>query len=287
MQNSKINKPEWLKTKLPSGKDFLKIKDLVEKNKLNTICTSGKCPNIAECWACGTATFMILGNICTRSCKFCSVPTGKPLPPDENEPEKVANSIKIMKLKHAVITSVDRDDLHDYGASFWAKTITKIKEVNKNTTLETLIPDFNGDEDCLNKIIAVKPEIVSHNIETVERLTLLARNKALYKRSLKVIENISKSGLTSKSGLMLGIGELEKEVIQTINDLHNSGCKILTIGQYLQPTKQNLPVSCYIHPDKFNEYKNIAISIGFSVVESAPLVRSSFHAENHLDKNII
>jgi len=258
------------------------VKHIVVENHLHTICTSGNCPNIGECWNRGTATFMILGDICTRACKFCATKTGKPLPPDSDEPVRMAEAIRAMKLKHCVITSVDRDDLPDEGASFWADTIKRIKEVNPGITIETLIPDFDANPEYIQKIIDTNPDVISHNIETVRRLTPVIRTKAKYDRSLEVIKYISGMGRIAKSGFMLGLGESEEETIQTINDIYFSGCKILTIGQYLQPGKDYMDVVEFIRPEKFEEYKALALSLGFSFVESSPLVRSSFHAENHI-----
>ena len=275
-------KPDWLKIRLATSGEYQNVKEIVRTHGLHTICQSGDCPNMTECWSAGTATFMILGNICTRACKFCNVTTGKPKPVDWNEPMQVAGSVKLMKLKHAVITSVDRDDLPDYGASFWATTIKKIKEINPETTIEVLIPDFQGKTECLQKVIDAKPEIISHNLETVRRLTPLIRTKAKYDTSLDVIKYISDSGTTSKSGIMLGLGETEKEVVDTMDDLLNAGCKIMTIGQYLQPTKENIPVEEYISPEQFEKYKKIGMEKGFKHVESAPLVRSSYHAEKQI-----
>jgi lipoic acid synthetase len=265
-----------------SGETYSMVKHLVIENHLHTICTSGNCPNIGECWNRGTATFMILGDICTRACKFCATKTGRPLPPDPGEPDRLAESIMAMNLKHCVITSVDRDDLSDGGASVWAVTIKKIKEVNPNTTMETLIPDFNGNPENIQKIIDAEPDVISHNIETVRRLTPVIRTKAKYERSLEVIKCISGKGKTAKSGFMLGLGENEDETFQTISDLFVAGCKILTIGQYLQPGKEFMEVAEYISPGKFEEYRIMALGLGFSFVESGPLVRSSFHAENHV-----
>jgi len=258
------------------------VKHVVDENHLHTICTSGNCPNIGECWNAGTATFLILGEICTRACRFCATKTGKPLPPDSQEPLRLAESIKKMKLKHCVITSVDRDDLNDGGASFWADTIRCIKDVNPGITMETLIPDFDGKKDSIQKIIDAGPEVISHNIETVKRLTPVIRTKAKYERSLDVIRYISEKNEIAKSGFMLGLGEREDEVIQTIRDIYDTGCKILTIGQYLQPGLSYMDVVDYISPEKFEEYRNISLEMGFSFVESSPLVRSSFHAENHV-----
>jgi lipoic acid synthetase len=275
--------PEWLKMQRASGENYTKVKQIVIENHLHTICSSGNCPNIGECWNRGTATFLILGDICTRACKFCATKTGKPLPPDPHEPDRLAESIKAMQLKHCVITSVDRDDLIDGGASEWAKTISRVKELNPDTTIETLIPDFDGKHECIQKIIDAGPEVISHNVETVKRLTPFIRTKAKYERSLDVIRYISGKGKTSKSGFMLGLGEGEDEITQTIVDLFASGCKILTIGQYLQPGSDYMEAREYIRPEKFEEYKIKALEIGFSFVESNPLVRSSFHAENHIN----
>jgi lipoyl synthase len=265
-----------------SGETYTKVKHIVLENHLHTICTSGNCPNIGECWNRGTATFMILGEICTRACKFCATKTGKPLAPDSDEANRLAESVKAMKLKHCVITSVDRDDLPDGGSSFWADTIRRVKEVNPNTTMETLIPDFDGNNENIQKIIDAGPEVISHNVETVRRLTPVIRTKAKYDRSLDVIRYISGRGKISKSGFMLGLGETEEEVHQTIADLYEAGCKILTIGQYLQPAPGYMEAVEYITPEKFEEYRILALKTGFSFVESSPLVRSSFHAENHI-----
>lgn len=267
-----------------SGGTYAKVKSLVQKNGLHTICTSGNCPNIGECWNAGTATFMILGDICTRSCKFCSVTTGKPLPVDRNEPEKLARSIQIMQLKHCVITSVDRDDLEDGGAGFWAETIRTVKKGNPGITMETLIPDFSGKEEDIQKVIDAGPEVISHNLETVRRLTPKIRNKNIYDRSLGVLQYIAQQGVTSKSGIMLGLGETEKEVLETMDDLLNVGCRIMTIGQYLAPTLQHYTVRKYIPPEQFDKLKEIGMEKGFRFVESSPLVRSSYHAEKHLVK---
>jgi lipoic acid synthetase len=238
---------------------------------------------MGECWAAGTATLMILGDICTRSCKFCATQSGKPLPPDEQEPTNVAESIKLMGLKHAVLTSVDRDDLSDKGAGHWAKTIHEIKRVNPGVTMEVLIPDFDGDPLLIQQVIDAKPDIISHNLETVRRLTPQVRSRAKYGVSLKVVKIIAQSGITAKSGIMLGLGEKRDEILETMDDLIKVGCKVLTIGQYLQPTKMNLPVQEYVHPDVFEEYRKIGLEKGFRFVESAPLVRSSYHAEKHVE----
>ena len=275
--------PQWLRMQRASGENYTKVKQIVIENHLHTICTSGNCPNIGECWNRGTATFLILGDICTRACKFCATKTGKPMPPDPHEPDRLAESIKAMQLKHCVITSVDRDDLNDGGANEWTKTIRRVKEVNPDTTIETLIPDFDGKHECIQKIIDAGPEVISHNVETVKRLTPFIRTKAKYERSLDVIRYIAGKGKNAKSGFMLGLGESEDEIIQTMNDLFASGCKILTIGQYLQPGSDYMEVREYIRPEKFEEYRIKALEIGFSLVESNPLVRSSFHAENHIN----
>lgn len=277
--------PVWLKMQRASGENYSRVKHLVAANHLHTICTSGNCPNIGECWNAGTATFMILGDICTRACKFCATKTGKPLPPDPQEPELLAESIKTMKLKHCVITSVDRDDLSDGGASFWVEVINRIKEVNPGITIESLIPDFDGKTEHIQMIIDAGPEVISHNIETVKRLTPFIRTKARYDKSLDVIRYISAKGKIAKSGFMVGLGEKEEEILKTINDLYGAGCKILTIGQYLQPGLNYMEVVDYITPEKFEEYRVIALKTGFLFVESSPLVRSSFHAENHIKAN--
>ena len=275
--------PRWMKMKMPKGESYSKVKNLVEKHQLHTICTSGKCPNIGECWGRGTATFMILGDICTRSCKFCGVTTGKPLPVDENEPEKVAESVKIMELKHCVITSVDRDDLSDGGAEIWYQTIRCVKDKNPETKIEVLIPDFRGKKNLIQRVIDAHPEVITHNLETVERLTPEIRSAAKYRRSLDVLKYVAASGITAKSGIMLGLGETEDEICQTMDDLLKTGVKVMTIGQYLSPTKEHLKVKEYIHPDKFQKYHDIGISKGFTFVESSPLVRSSYRAELHAE----
>jgi len=275
--------PVWLKMQRASGENYSMVKRLVESNHLHTICTSGNCPNIGECWNAGTATFMILGEICTRACKFCATKTGKPLPPDLEEPRRLAQSVRTLRLKHCVITSVDRDDLNDGGASFWAETIRSVKEVNPGTTIETLIPDFDGIYENIKMVIEAGPDVISHNIETVRRLTPVIRTKAKYDRSIDVIRYISGKGMITKSGFMLGLGEDEDEILVTMKDLHKAGCKILTIGQYLQPGKDFMDVVNYITPDKFREYKEKALEMGFDFVESSPLIRSSFHAENHIN----
>ncbi len=279
----RTKKPKWLRVKLPVGKKYTNLRDIVDKYKLNTICTSGSCPNMGECWGEGTATFMILGNICTRSCGFCGVKTGKPESVEWDEPEKVARSIFLMKIKHAVITSVDRDDLKDGGSIIWAETIEAIRRSNPETTLETLIPDFRGEKRNIDRLINVAPEIISHNLETVRRLTREVRIQAKYDRSLEVLKYIKESGQRrTKSGIMLGLGETEKEVIETLHDLKNAKVDIVTIGQYLQPSKKHLPVSDFITPNQFEKYKEIGLELGFKYVESGALVRSSYRAHKHL-----
>lgn len=276
-------KPKWLRVKLPTGKKYTELRGLVNKYDLHTICTSGSCPNMGECWSEGTATFMILGNICTRSCGFCGVKTGRPETVDWEEPEKVARSIKIMSIKHAVITSVDRDDLKDMGTIIWGETVKAIRRMNPETTLETLIPDFQGREDLLDRIIDVNPEVVSHNMETVKRLTREVRIQAKYERSLGVLKYLKDNGINrTKSGIMLGLGETEEEVIQTLEDLRSVNLDIVTIGQYLQPSKRHLPVKQFITPDQFKKYEEIGLKMGFRHVESGALVRSSYKAQKHL-----
>lgn len=277
-----IKKPEWLKISIGANARYAETKKIVDTHKLHTICSSGRCPNMGECWGKGTATFMICGAICTRSCKFCNTCTGKPLPLDENEPSNVADSIKLMKLNHAVITSVDRDDLEDLGASHWYKTLIKIKETNPETTIEALIPDFQGKTELINQVISARPDILSHNMETVRRISPLVRSVAKYDTSLSVIKQISESGMTAKSGIMVGLGETKEEVLHTMDDLLEAGCKILTIGQYLQPSHKHYPVAEYITPEQFEEYRIIGKNKGFKTVESGPLVRSSYHAEKHI-----
>jgi lipoic acid synthetase len=278
----RIKKPKWLRVKLPTGENYKKVRELVDEHKLHTICESGSCPNMGECWGEGTATFMILGNICTRSCGFCAVKTGKPLAADIAEPNKVAQSVKLMGVKHAVITSVDRDDLEDGGSIIWVKTVDAIRKASPSTTMETLIPDFGGKWENLQRIIDVAPEIVSHNLETVRRLTKHVRIQAKYDRSLEVLMRLKKGGMKTKSGVMLGLGETEEEVLETITDLASINCDILTLGQYLQPTMKHLPVADFITPEKFDFYREFALSKGFRYVESGPLVRSSYRAEKHL-----
>lgn len=279
-----LRKPEWLKIKIPSGKDYLAVRDIVEKNKLHTICTSGHCPNMHECWGRGTATLMILGDICTRACGFCNVKTGRPNQVDWEEPKRVARSVQLMKLKHCVITSVDRDDLDDLGAGIWESTVKEIKKLNPDTTIETLIPDFNGQTDLILQVIHSGPEVVSHNLETVRRITPWARSRAKYDTSLKTLEVIAKSDAVSKSGIMVGLGETFDEVIETMDDLRSVGVEVLTIGQYLQPTKKHLEVKEFISPEVFAEYEKIGLEKGFRFVESSPLVRSSYQAEKHVQK---
>jgi lipoyl synthase len=279
---TRIKKPDWLRVKLPVGENYKHVRELVSKHKLHTICESGNCPNMGECWGAGTATFMILGNVCTRSCGFCAVATGKPMEADPFEPARVAQSVHLMGVKHCVITSVDRDDLKDGGAGIWAATIKAIRRKAPGTTIETLIPDFAGKWENLQLIIDVKPEVVSHNLETVRRLTKEVRIQAKYDRSLELLLRLKKAGMKTKSGIMLGLGETEQEIIDTIDDLRASGVDILTMGQYLQPTKEHLPVHEFVTPASFEKYKQIAYSKGFTYVESGPLVRSSYHAENHI-----
>ena len=276
-------KPKWLRVKLPTGKKYTALRGLVDKYKLNTICTSGSCPNMGECWGEGTATFMILGNICTRSCGFCGVKTGRPESLDWDEPEKVARSIKIMGIKHAVLTSVDRDDLKDMGSIMWSETVQAVRRMNPNTTLETLIPDFQGIEKHIDRIIAVAPEVVSHNMETVRRLTREVRIQAKYDRSLGILKYLKDQGQRrTKTGLMLGLGETREEVIETLHDLKEAKVDVVTIGQYLQPSKKHLPVKEYITPNQFREYEAIGLDLGFRHVESSALVRSSYKAQKHI-----
>jgi len=274
--------PSWLKMQRASGESYTMVKRLVEDNHLHTICTSGNCPNIGECWNAGTATLMILGDICTRSCKFCGTRSGKPLPPDPGEPERVAHAVKTMRLKHCVITSVDRDDLPDGGAAHWAMTVRRIREVNPAVTIETLIPDFRGNSTDIDRVIDAAPDVISHNIETVKRLTPEIRSVAKYETSLAVLKHIASRGVRAKSGLMLGLGEREEEVIEALNDLYATGCRIVTIGQYLAPSLAHIPVAEYVTPEKFDEYRRKGLGIGFEFVESSPLVRSSYHAEKHV-----
>lgn len=279
-----MRKPEWLKISIGANERYTETKRIVESHCLHTICSSGRCPNMGECWGKGTATFMIAGDICTRSCKFCNTQTGRPLPLDANEPTHVAESIALMKLSHAVITSVDRDDLPDLGAAHWVRTITEIKRINPETTLEVLIPDFQGRMELIDPIISAHPEIISHNMETVRRISPLVRSAANYDTSLKVIHRIAGSNTTAKSGIMAGLGETPAEVEELMDDLLAAGCKILTIGQYLQPSHRHYPVAEYVTPEQFAAYKKIGLAKGFEQVESAPLVRSSYHAEKHVSK---
>ncbi|MEN9339138.1 MAG: lipoyl synthase [Bacteroidota bacterium] len=278
----RLKKPDWLRVKLPIGENYKHVRGLVDKHKLHTICESGNCPNMGECWGEGTATFMILGNTCTRSCGFCAVATGRPDPLDWDEPQRVAEAIYLMKVKHAVLTSVDRDELKDGGSIIWANTVKAVRALSPQTTLETLIPDFKGEKENIQRIIEVKPEVVSHNIETVERLTRQVRIQAKYHRSMEVIRTLHQGGMRTKSGIMLGLGEKKEEVIQTLKDLRDNGCDVVTIGQYLQPTVKHLRVDRFVHPDEFAEYKEIGYAIGLDHVESGPLVRSSYHSEKHL-----
>lgn len=275
-------KPSWLKIRVPKGKKFVEVREVVRSNNLHTICQSGLCPNMAECWEAGTATFMILGAICTRSCRFCATQTGKPLPPDPEEPNAISRAIHTMALKHAVITSVDRDDLPDRGAAHWEETIMSVRAMNPETTLEVLIPDFDGEPGLIRLITDQHPDVVSHNLETVERLTPQVRSKANYRTSLEVLRQIASSGCRAKSGIMLGLGENEDEILQTMDHLLETGCSVITLGQYLQPTLSHLPVEKYYHPDEFERFAGIALGKGFRFVESAPLVRSSYHAEKHV-----
>ncbi len=278
----KIRKPKWLKVKLPTGQAYKAVRGITKSHDLHTICESGNCPNMGECWGAGTATFMILGNICTRSCGFCNVMTGRPLMVDVLEPKKVARSVQLMKVKHAVITSVDRDDLKDGGSSIWVETINEIRKENPETTMETLIPDFKGRLKDIQPIIDVAPEVVSHNMETIRRLTKKVRIQAKYDRSLDVLRYLNEGGIKTKSGIMLGLGETESEVVETMHDLRKVGVSIMTIGQYLQPSKKHLSVLEFITPSQFERYRDIGLSLGFQHVESSPLVRSSYHAEKHI-----
>jgi lipoic acid synthetase len=279
---TKLKKPNWLRVKLPIGESYKHVRGLVDKHKLHTICESGNCPNMGECWGEGTATFMILGNICTRSCRFCAVGTGRPEPIDWDEPQRVAEAISLMSVKHAVITSVDRDEQPDGGSTIWYNTIKAVKALNPETTLETLIPDFRGIEDQIQRLVDAAPEVVSHNMETVERMTKKIRVQAKYHRSLFVLEYLKQGGMRTKTGIMLGIGETKDEVIETMKHLVNVGCDVLTLGQYLQPTPKHTPVQRFVHPDEFAELKDIGYELGFDYVESGPLVRSSYHSEKHI-----
>lgn len=283
--DKRVRKPEWLKISIGANERYTETKRIVESHCLHTICSSGRCPNMGECWGKGTATFMIAGDICTRSCKFCNTQTGQPLPLDPDEPTHVAESIALMKLSHAVITSVDRDDLPDLGAAHWAQTIREIKRLNPETTTEVLIPDFQGRKELIDQVIKACPEIISHNMETVKRISPQVRSAANYHTSLEVIRQIAESGITAKSGIMVGLGETPAEVEELMDDLISVGCKILTIGQYLQPTHKHFPVAAYITPEQFAVYKETGLKKGFEQVESAPLVRSSYHAEKHIRFN--
>jgi len=275
-------KPDWLRVKLPMGEEYKKVREIVSTHKLHTICESGSCPNMGECWGAGTATFMILGNICTRSCGFCAVSTGRPLPPDPKEPDRIAESVVLMNIKHCVVTSVNRDDLKDGGSIIWAETIYAIRRESPQTKFETLIPDFMGKWENLQRIIDAHPDMVSHNTETVRRLVQQVRVQAKYDRSMEVLKRLKDAGMKTKSGIMLGLGETEQEIYETMDDLRAVGCDVLTMGQYLQPTKQHLPVVEFIHPDVFAKYKEIGLEKGFRYVESGPMVRSSYHAEKHI-----
>lgn len=277
-----IQKPSWLKIDLPTGENYTRVKKIVTENKLHTICQDGRCPNMGECWGAGTATFMILGNICTRSCSFCAVATGRPTEYDLDEPYRVAEAIKLMGVKHAVITSVNRDELKDKGATVWAQTIREVKKLNPGTTIETLIPDFKAQWDLLYMVLDEKPDVVSHNMETVERLYRIVRPQAKYERSLEQIKRTSEYGARTKSGAMLGCGETDEEVQKLIDDLHAHNCDVLTLGQYLQPTKMHLNIDQYVHPNKFKHWETYGLQKGFRFVESGAMVRSSYHAEKHV-----
>ena len=279
---TKPKKPSWLRVRLPIGEEYKQVRSLVDTHKLHTICESGNCPNMGECWGEGTATFMILGNICTRSCGFCAVATGRPLAVDWDEPQRVAEAIHLMKVKHAVITSVDRDELKDGGSIIWYNTIKAVKALNPDTTLETLIPDFKAEKENIERVIDASPDVVSHNIETVERLTRTVRIQAKYWRSMETLRILKAGGMRTKSGIMLGLGEAKEEVVQTLKDLRESYVNVVTIGQYLQPTKKHLEVNRFIHPDEFKEYRQIGYELGFDYVESGPLVRSSYHSDKHV-----
>ncbi len=278
-------KPDWLKIRVPAGKEYLGVKEIVNRHKLHTICTSGNCPNMCDCWERGTATLMILGDICTRSCKFCNVKTGKPLPADGDEPARVAESVRLMKLKHCVLTSVDRDDMDDGGAGIWAETIRAVKEKNPGITIEALIPDFRGDKALIHTVIDSGPEVISHNLETVRRLTPEVRSVADYDTSLEVIRTIAAAGVRAKSGIMAGLGESREEILEAMADLRNAGCEVFTLGQYLQPSKQHLPVAGFMTPEEFEEIRLEGLKMGFAHVESHPLVRSSYRAEKHVPEN--
>lgn len=278
----RVRKPEWLKISIGANERYTETKRIVESHCLHTICSSGRCPNMGECWGRGTATFMIGGNICTRSCKFCNTPTGRPLPLDPQEPTHVAESVRLMKLSHAVVTSVDRDDLPDLGAAHWAQTIREIRRLNPETTIEVLIPDFQGRKELVEQVIEARPDIISHNMETVRRISPLVRSAARYDTSLEVIRQIAASGITAKSGIMVGLGETPAEVEELMDDLRAAGCQIMTIGQYLQPSHRHYPVAAYVTPEQFKRYEETGLAKGFTQVESGPLVRSSYHAEKSL-----
>jgi len=279
---AKVKKPDWLRVKLPIGENYKHVRNLVDTHRLHTICESGNCPNMGECWGAGTATFMILGNVCTRSCGFCAVATGRPESVDWDEPQRVAEAIHLMKVKHAVITSVDRDELKDGGSIIWYNTIKAVKALNPDTTLETLIPDFKGEKENIQRVIDATPEVVSHNIETVERLTRQVRIQAKYWRSMEVLKILKQGGMRTKSGIMLGLGEKKEEVVQTMRDLANVGVDVITLGQYLQPSKNHLAVLRFVHPNEFHEFREIGYGLGIDYVESGPLVRSSYHSERHV-----
>ncbi len=282
VKEERVKKPNWLRVKLPIGESYKHVRSLVDTHKLHTICESGNCPNMGECWGAGTATFMILGNVCTRSCGFCAVATGRPLPVDWDEPQRVAEAIHLMKVKHAVITSVDRDELKDGGSIIWYNTIKAVKALTPDTTLETLIPDFKGDLTCIERIADAAPEVVSHNMETVERLSKQVRIQAKYRRSLQVLRMLKEAGMRTKTGIMLGLGEAKEEVVQTLEDLAAVNVDVITLGQYLQPSAKHLPVQRFVHPDEFAELREIGYGLGFDYVESGPLVRSSYHSEKHV-----
>ncbi|MCC6289449.1 MAG: lipoyl synthase [Chitinophagaceae bacterium] len=282
----RAKKPDWLRVKLPIGESYKNVRNLVDTHKLHTICESGNCPNMGECWGAGTATFMILGNVCTRSCGFCAVATGRPDAVDWDEPQRVAEAIYLMKVKHAVITSVDRDEIKDGGSIIWYNTIKAVKALNPDTTLETLVPDFKGEKENVQRIVEAAPEVVSHNIETVERITRQVRIQAKYWRSMEVLKYLKEKGMRTKSGIMLGLGEAKEEVLQTMRDLRANGVDVITIGQYLQPTRKHLPVQRFVHPDEFNEYTEAGYDMGFDYVESGPLVRSSYHSEKHVFEGV-
>ncbi|MDR1003745.1 MAG: lipoyl synthase [Prevotellaceae bacterium] len=280
--SERVRKPDWLKISIAANERYTRTKSIVDQHRLHTICSSGRCPNLGECWGRGTATFMIAGDICTRSCKFCNTRTGRPLPLDPDEPQRVAQSVSLMQLSHAVITSVDRDDLPDLGAAHWVATVNAIRRLNPDTTIEVLIPDFQGKSGLIASVIEAAPHIIAHNMETVSRLTPQVRSAARYDTSLAVLRQVADSGITGKSGIMVGLGETPQEVATLMDDLRGAGCRILTIGQYLQPTHRHYPVAEYVHPDRFAEYRQLALGKGFEQVESAPLVRSSYHADKYI-----